>query len=114
MADVSVTNNSANLSASTKTANLLANSDLAFSPGDGVVTIYAVSSAGGVNIEAGVANDKVMTDREIIYIGTTLNTSDHEVASFNVPAGAPLSLFFRETAAAATTDVLWKVDFDYA
>jgi len=108
---VIVTNNSANLTASTKTANLLAGTDLAFAPEDGTITLWAVSSAAGINIEMGVGADKAITDREIIAIGTTLSTIDHMVASFDVAGGAPLSLFFRETAAAGTTDVLWKVEF---
>jgi len=113
MGDVTVTNNSANLTASTKTTNLLLATDLAFSPDDGYVTISAVSSAAGINIEFGVGNRKAVTDREIVYIGTSL-LDDHVIAQFPVAAGEPLSLFFRETAAAGTTDVLWKVEFDYA
>lgn len=115
MADVSVTNNSLNLSASTKTSNLLLGTDLAFAPADGIVTIHAVASASGVNIEAGVGSDKVISDREIIFIGTTLIADGtHEIGSFEVTAGSPLSLFLRETLNVSTSDVLWKVDFDYA
>lgn len=108
---VIVQNNSANLTASTKTANLLANTDLAFAPDNGIIDLYAVSSAAGVNVEVGVGNVKMITDREIITIGTTLNKSDHLLGSFGVNAGDPLSLFFRETAAAGTTDVLWIAEF---
>jgi hypothetical protein len=108
---LTVTNNSANLSASTKTSNLLLNTDLAYAPDDGIVTLSAVSSAGGINVEFGVGSDKAVTDREIIYIGTTL-LLDHIIAQFYVAGGSPLSFFLRETAGAATTDVLWKVEFE--
>lgn len=108
---VVVTINQANLTASTKTANLLANTDVAFMPYDGSVDVYVVSSAAGVNIELGVGNEKAISDREIITIGTTL-LDDHLIASFDAAAGAPLSLFLRETAAAATTDVLIKIEVE--
>ena len=107
---VVVTNNSANLAASTKTANLLASTDLFQLAEDSEVSVYAVSSAGGVNIEFGVGSEKAITDREIIFIGTSLSVMDHLIATFEAAAGSNLSLFFRETAAAATTDVLWKVE----
>lgn len=99
-----------NLAASTKTANLLANTDLAFATDDGTLAIYGVSSAAGVNIEVGVQNDKAITDREILYIGTTIDRSAHLIGAFDVAAGAALSLFLRETAAAATTDVLLAIE----
>lgn len=111
---VSVTNNSANLAASTKTANLLSSTDLAFAPDDGIITLWAVSSAAGVNIEFGVGPDKAVTDREIVSIGTSLDMLSHVVAQFPVAGGAPLAMFFRETAGVATTDVLWKVEFEEA
>lgn len=108
---VTVSNNNANLSASAKTTNLLAATDLQQAPDDGVVQYFAVSSAGGVNSEFGVGGVKAISDREIINIGTTLIRSDHMIAEFPVAAGSNLSLFLRETAAAATTDVLWEVKF---
>lgn len=107
---VVVTNNSANLTASTKTANLLASTDLSQLAEDSEVSVYAVASAAGVNIEFGVGSEKAITDRELVFIGTTLDVMSHEVASFTAPAGANLSLFLRETAAAGTTDVLWRVE----
>ncbi len=108
---VVVTLNQANLTASTKTGNLLANTDLAFMPYDGSVDVYAVSSAAGVNIELGVGNEKAISDREIVCLGTTL-LDDHLIASFTAVVGSPLSLFLRETAAAATTDVLLKIEVE--
>jgi len=99
-----------NLAASTKTANLLANTDLAFSQSDGFLNVYGVSSAAGINMELGVANDKAISDRELLMIGTTVSKNDHLIASFPVAGGAPLSLFLRETAAVATTDVLLIIE----
>jgi len=100
-----------NLTASTKTGNLLANTDLAFAPDDGVIAVFGVSSAVGVNIEMGVQNDKAITDRELLFIGTTIDKSAHNIATFAVNSGDSLSLFLRETAAAATTDVIMIVEF---
>lgn len=109
---VTVELNNANLSASTKTTNLLNATELATCP-TGVpayiISIYNVSSASGVNQTFQTADGVVINDKEIIRIGTTLNEQDHLVGEFIVPAGSPLSYFLRETAAAATTDVLTKV-----
>ena len=104
--------NQVNLAASTKTTNLLLATDLAFAPADGTISIYGVSSAAGVNMEVGVGSEKAIADREILMIGTTINKLDHEIASFDVAGGSPLSLFLRETAAAATTDVLLIIEFE--
>lgn len=105
-----VTTRNDNITASTKTSNLLANTDLAFATDNGTLYIYGVSSAAGVNIEAGVQNDKLITDREIIYIGTSIDKSAHLIGSFDVAAGASLSCFLRETAGVATTDILLSFD----
>lgn len=114
MPDVIVQLNQANLSASTKTTNLLANTELANVPiGDSdvyEVNVYVVSSAAGVNLTLQSAEQTLINDKEIIAIGTTLNTLDHNVGSFYVTAGAPLQLTLRETAAAATTDVLLRIE----
>lgn len=100
-----------NLTASTKTGNLLADTDLAQLPYDAQISVYAVSSASGVNMEMGAGPDKVITDREILFIGTTVDKSAHLLTDpFIVAAGTNLSLFLRETAAVATTDVLIIID----
>lgn len=96
----------ANLAASTKTANLLAGDINEFVPYPAVVNVYAVSSAAGVNISMLADSDVAIDDKEIITIGTTLNKSDHLIDSFAVGAGTRLAATLRETAAAATTDVL--------
>jgi len=96
----------ANLTASTKTANLLAGDINEFVPYPAVVNVYAVSSAAGVNLSMLADSDVAIDDKEIITIGTTLNKSDHLIDSFAVGAGTRLAATLRETAAAATTDVL--------
>ena len=99
-----------NIAASAKTVNRLADTDLSLMPYDGSVNVYAVSSAAGVNVEFGVANQKAISDREIPFIGTTIDRSAHDMLSFNAAAGSPLSYFQRETTGAATTDILTIVE----
>jgi len=102
--------NSANLTASVRTANILAGDINEFVPFDAVVNIYATSSAGGVNITILADSDVAVDDKEIVAIGTSLDKSQHLVDSFLVAAGTRLALFLRETAAAATTDVLSGIE----
>lgn len=114
MPSVIVQLNQANITASTKTGNLLANTELANVPlGDSDVyeiTIYAVSSASGANITLQSAEQTLINDKEIIGIGTTLNTDSHELGAFEVISGSPLQLTLRETAAVGTTDVLLRIE----
>jgi len=100
----------ANLTASTKTANILSGDVNEFVPYDAEVTVYALSSAIGVRISFFADSDLLIDDKEIPYIGTTLDTSAHFVDQFSVSAGTRLALYLRETAAAATTDVYTAVD----
>jgi len=102
--------NQANLSASTKTANLLAGDINEFVTQRSAVTIYAVSSAAGVRLTQLADKDVAVDDKEIVAIGTTLDLSQHMVDSFAVYPGTRLALTLRETAAAATTDVLIAVE----
>jgi len=111
---VTVSARNDNLAASTKTTNLLAATDLNQMPFDGVVTVWGVISALGVNLEMGVGSEKAITDREIPFIGTSIDVSAHEITSFPAAGGSNLSLFLRETAASATTDALWIVRADEA
>lgn len=102
-----------NLTASTKTGNLLADTDLQQIPSDSdyQVSVYGVSSASGVNMEMGAGPDKVITDREVLFIGTTIDKSAHLITDpFIAEAGSNLSLFLRETAAVATTDVILIIE----
>ena len=102
--------NQANLTASTKTANVFSGDINEFVGDDSLVNIYTVSSAAGVNMTLLADQDVAMDDKEIIAIGTTLNKNEHLVASFLVAAGTRLSCFLRETAASATTDVLLALE----
>lgn len=101
---------SANLTASTKTSNIYAGDVNEFVSQDSQVNIYAVSSAIGVNLTVYADSDIAIDDKEITAIGTTLDKSAHLMDSFTVFAGTRLSLFLRETAAAATTDVYTAIE----
>lgn len=105
------TENRANLTASAKTANIIAGAIVEFVPTRSVVSVYHTSSAGGVNSTIFADSDNVVDDKEIVFIGTTL-LEDHLFSQFEVAGGTRLSIFLRETAAAATTDVLTKVLID--
>lgn len=102
--------NKANLTASTKTANILSGDINEFIGSVSQVNIYAVSSAIGVNISVMADSDVAIDDKEIIPIGTTLDKSQHLLDSFTVGPGTRLAIFLRETAASATTDVLLGVE----
>ena len=99
-----------NLAASTKTANILAGDVNEFIPYRAQVRIYQVSSASGVRCTILADSDVVVEDKEIPFIGTTLDKSAHLLDSFFVSAGTRLAIFLRETAGVATTDVLTAVD----
>jgi len=104
--------NRANLSASTKTANILSGDINEFVDVPSVVTVYAISSAIGVNMTIQASKDTVVDDKEILGIGTSLLIPDHMNTQFMVGAKTRLAIYLRETAAAATTDVLLAVDVD--
>lgn len=99
-----------NLAASTKSANILSGDVNEFVPYPAQITIYAVSSATGIRMTSLADSDVVIDDKEIPYIGTTLDTSAHFVDQFEVEAGTRLAIFLRETAAVATTDIYVAVD----
>jgi hypothetical protein len=101
---------SANLTASTKTANIFSGDVNEFVPYDATVTVYCVSSAIGIKVSVFADSDLLIDDKEIPYIGTTLDTSAHFLDQFSVNAGTRLAVFLRETAAAATTDVYTALD----
>lgn len=103
-----LTNN--NIAASTKTANLLSGDVNEFIPYDANVRITQVSSAGGVNVSIFADSDLLVDDKPIPFIGTSLIDKDHVVDDFDVAAGTRLAIFLRETAGAATTDVLTGVE----
>lgn len=102
--------NSTNLTASTKTANILAGNVNEFIGSVAQVNIYSVSSASGVRITVLADSDVAIDDAEIVSIGTSLDKSQHLLDSFVVAPGTRLSVFLRETAAVATTDVLTGIE----
>lgn len=106
----STTTYTLNLGASVKTANLLAGDVNEFVPFKALVKIYAVTSALGVNLIAMADSDVAVDDKEIPFVGATLNKSDHLVDSFAVAPGTRLALFLRETAAAGTIDIYTHVE----
>jgi len=100
----------ANLTASTKTANVLAGDVNEFIGYRAQVTIYHVSSAIGVRSTVLADSDVVVDDKEIPFIGTSVDKSAHMIDRFLVAPGTRLSVFLRETAAAGTTDVYTVID----
>jgi len=100
----------ANLTASTKTANILAGDVNEFVPYDAAVRITSVSSAIGVRLSVFADSDLLVDDKEIPFIGTSLIDKDHLIDEFLVEAGTRLAVFYRETAAAGTTDVYLGVE----
>lgn len=104
------TKNNSNLTASTKTNNLLSGDINEFIGYNAIVNVFAVSSASSVNVTLMADSDVAIDDKEIVTIGTTLDKSQHLLDSFAVAAGTRLALFLRETAGVATTDVLIGVE----
>jgi len=101
---------SLNLTASTKTANLLAGDVIEFVPYNAVVKVYGVISALGVNMIVMADSDVAVDDKEIPFVGTTLDKSAHLIDSFMVRQGTRLAVFLRETAAAGTIDAYTHVE----
>ena len=108
MATISI--NSANLAANTRTGNIIAGDPNEFLAYPALVNVYQVSSASGIRTSIYADTDVNTDDKEILAIGTSVDTSAHLVASFEVEAGTRLSVFLRETANVATTDVLTLID----
>lgn len=100
----------ANLTASTKTANILSGDVNEFVPYDAVVRLTAVSSAIGIKVSVFADSDLLVDDKEIPFIGTSLIDKDHVIDEFMVEAGTRLAIFLRETAAAGTTDVYTGIE----
>jgi hypothetical protein len=103
-----------NLAANSKSANLLSGDVNEFVPYDAVVTTYQVSSAVGIKTTMFADSDLLTDDKQIPYIGTTLDTSAHFMDQFEVAAGTRLAVFLRETAGVATTDIYTAVDISPA
>jgi 3D (Asp-Asp-Asp) domain-containing protein len=108
----SISVNSVNLTASTRTANIIAGDPNEFLNYPARVTVYQISSATGIRSSVMADTDVVVDDKEILPIGTSLLVPDHQFTQFDVEAGTRLSIFLRETAAAGTTDVLTLVEIE--
>jgi hypothetical protein len=100
----------ANVTASTKSANILAGDVNEFVPYDAVVRITSVTSAIGVRISVFADSDLLVDDKEIPFVGTTLIDKDHVIDEFMVEAGTRLAVFYRETAASGAQDVYLGVE----
>jgi hypothetical protein len=100
----------ANVTASTKSGNILSGDVNEFVPYDAVVRITAVTSAIGVRISVFADSDLLVDDKEIPFVGTTLIDKDHVIDEFMVEAGTRLAVFYRETAASGAQDVYLGVE----
>lgn len=86
-----------------------------FLPSDGTVTIYARGSATGMKVQLFANGQALANDLDVAFFGSSgaLSMNDHELASFDVPAGARLEFFLRNsTTGALTTDYLVVFDPD--
>lgn len=101
-----------NLTANTKSANILAGDVNEFVSNGGQVNFYAVSSASGIKVTIYADGDIIMDDKEIVAIGTTLSRIDHPLNSVVVESGTRLGIYLRETAGVSTTDILFGVETD--
>lgn len=99
-----------NLTASTKTANIMAGDVNEFVPYPAIVRVTAVSSALGVRMSVFADSDLLVDDKEIPFIGASLIDKDHLIDEFAVEAGTRLAIFLRETAASGTIDVYTGVE----
>lgn len=100
----------ANLSASTKTSNILSGDVNEFVPYPAMVRITSCSSAIGVRLSVFADSDLLVDDKEIPFIGTSLVDKDHVIDEFAVEAGTRLAVFYREAAGSATSDVYLGVE----
>jgi hypothetical protein len=99
-----------NLTANTKSANILAGDVNEFVSNGGQVTFYGVSSALGIKVTVYADGDIIIDDKEIIAINTTLLKSDHMFDSVTVEPGTRLAVYLRETAGVSTSDTLFGVE----
>jgi len=98
--------------ANTKSADLVTGT-YQFAPFDGELRVYARGSATGINITLTVNGQQLINDLPVAFFGATgaLSKNDHEIASFDIPAGARIEFFLRNTTGGAlTTD--YSVDLE--
>lgn len=76
-----------------------------FAPFDGELRVYARGSATGLNITLTVNGQQLINDQPVSFFGTTgaLSKQDHEIASFDIPAGSRVEFFARNTTGGALT-----------
>lgn len=102
--------NQLNLTANTRSSNLLAGNINEFIPQKSVVTFYLKSSATGIKATILASSDVSSDSVEINSIGTSLAIPDDLFDSFVVGPGTRLALFLQETAGVSTTDIIGAVD----
>jgi len=99
-----------NLTANSKTANILAGNINEFVATRSRVQLACVSSASGVRLTFLGGADVGIDDAEILAIGTSLIYPDHVIDTYVVGGGTRMLLTLRETAGVSTTDILTSVD----
>lgn len=100
------------IAANTKSADQVTGT-YQFVPTDGELSVYARSSATGMNIQLFVDGVAVMNDTAVPFFGTSgaLSKLDHEVASIPIAAGSRVEFFLRNTTAGAVT-IDFQVEFE--
>lgn len=102
---VQIASTSANsIAANTKSSDYVTGT-YQFAPFDGDLTVYAKASATGLNITVVVNGTAVINDQAIVGTGTagTLDKSANEVATIEVPQGARVEIYGRNTTGGAIT-----------
>jgi len=102
--------NSANLSANSRSANVLQGNINEFIPTRAQVTFFLKSSASGIKATILASSDVAVDNAEIVAIGTTLTMADDGFETITVGPGTRLALFLQETAGSSTTDVIGAID----
>ena len=76
-----------------------------FLPFDANVSVSARGSATGLNIQLFGNGSALMNDQPIPYTGTAgaISVIDHEIASFDLPAGSRVEFYLRNTTGGALT-----------
>ena len=99
-----------NLTANTKTANLLAGNINEFVQTRARVQLASIASASGIKLSFLAGSDVGIDDAEILNIGTALIYPDSVIDTYVVGPGTRMLLTLRETAGVSTTDILTSVD----
>jgi len=84
-----------------------------FLPFDAEIAVYARCSATGMNLLFFANGQAIVNDLAIPWTGTAgaITRQDHEVASFDLPAGSRVECYFRNTTGGAlTADLLVEAE----